>query len=207
MNQFSFSQTLFLKDRIMNKRQHEILIYNDCIYRNMYRSYFPSFYVWKILTGSSTSLLWTLTRWSSHRSTEAGQPWWRRWRRCRQTTQRRSAGTSAMSTSLTGWPRSTMRKQKRSWMGKSHPLLLTILLTSPNTCIWWTMCSGVQIIHKVIIYITKFYQNNLPIFRKRLYKVLHWPWESIGCFQPLPPRFSGWFGLDLTWGDKREQYV
>ena len=30
-------QTLFLKNRIMNRRQYEILIYNDCLYRNMYR--------------------------------------------------------------------------------------------------------------------------------------------------------------------------
>jgi len=30
-------QTLFLKNKVMNKRQFEILLYNDCLYRNMYR--------------------------------------------------------------------------------------------------------------------------------------------------------------------------
>ena len=33
----SFFQTLFLTNRKMNRRQFEILIYNDCLYRNMYR--------------------------------------------------------------------------------------------------------------------------------------------------------------------------
>ena len=41
--EFTLFQTLFLKNRIMNRRQFEILIYNDCLYRNMYRLYFHCF--------------------------------------------------------------------------------------------------------------------------------------------------------------------
>ena len=39
-NHVPIFQTLFLKNKVMNKRQFEILLYNDCLYRNMYRSDF-----------------------------------------------------------------------------------------------------------------------------------------------------------------------
>ena len=147
-----FFQTLFLKNRKLNRRQYEILIYNDCLYRNMYRLDFLLLsdvdkLSHRVSTGSSTSPSWTSTRWSCPRSTAAGRQWWRRCWRLRQRTQTPSAGISATSTSSTGWLRIASRICQKSGMGTS--LILFLIIPSLNTCTWWTTCSGVQTIQKV----------------------------------------------------------
>ena len=45
LNDLISFQTLFLKNRKMNRRQYEILIYNDCLYRNMYRLDFHFYFL------------------------------------------------------------------------------------------------------------------------------------------------------------------
>ena len=142
----------------MNRRQYEILIYNDCLYRNMYRLDFHFHFLMLIKLshrGSSTSPCWTSTRWLCPRSTPAGRPWWRRCSRLRQRTQKPSAGIFVTSTSSTGWLKIASRIRSRIWrkslMRNSLLLFLFIPPASLNTCTWWTTCSGVQTIQKVNI--------------------------------------------------------